>query len=65
MRIRILGGIGTVWGGAILVSGLLKGVSEGSGAYAAGSTAGLIFGALLFLVGTYYLIKGGKKKEGK
>ncbi len=64
MRNRILGGIGVVWGGAILLFSLLKGGPQGEGAYAAGQTMGMIFGGLLLVVGFYYLIKGdGNKKE--
>src|SRR5690349_13119969 len=48
---RILGGVGVVWGGAILVYGFLTGVPQGRGAYAAGGIAGLVFGGLLFVVG--------------
>ena len=58
MRNRILGAIGVLWGGGILVSALLRGGAQGSGAYAAGQTAALVFAALLVAVGGYYLLKG-------
>lgn len=58
MRNRILGAIGVIWGGAILLSGLLRGVPEGEGAYAQGRAVGFAFGALLFAVGLYFLFKG-------
>ena len=62
MRNRIFGAIGVIWGGAILLFGLLKG-PQGTGAYAQGQTMGFVFGAALFAVGLYYLIKGkGKAK---
>ena len=62
MRNRIFGAIGVLWGGAILVSKLISGhLASGSGAYASGQIAGLVFGVLLFVVGLYYLIKGGGK----
>jgi hypothetical protein len=61
MRNRILGAIGVVWGGGILVSAFLRGGPAGSGAYATGNTAGIVVGAMLFIVGGYYLIRGGKK----
>jgi hypothetical protein len=64
MRNRIFGGIGVLWGGAILIRSFLQRGPSGSGAYAAGQTTALIFGALLFLVGLYYLIKGGRKTGG-
>ena len=60
MRYSILGAIGVVFGGAILLSGVLNGV-KGEGTYAQGQIAGLIFGVLLFGVGLYYLIKGRRK----
>ena len=62
MRNRILGAIGVVWGGAALVNWLRSPGSHGTGAYATGYSAGVIFGALLFLVGGYYLLTGGSKK---
>ncbi len=63
MRNRILGAIGVISGGAALVNAIRGGGSQGSGAYAAGYTTGLIFGGLLFLVGGYYLLTGGAKKS--
>ena len=60
MRNRIFGGIGVVWGAGVLIYSLLKGGPEGGGAYAAGQIGGMIFGGLLFVVGLYYLIKGGE-----
>ena len=62
MRNRIFGGIGVVWGGAMLVSALLRAGPEGSGAYGAGQVAGLVFALLLVVVGGYYLLKGSSKK---
>ena len=63
-RYRIIGAIAVIWGGALLLSRLL-GYSrvEGSGAYAAGQSAGLIFGGLLLVAGLYALITGGRKKS--
>lgn len=63
MRNRIFGGIGVLWGGAVLVSSLLKGGAQGDGAYAAGQTGGIILGGLLFVAGLYYLIKGGSSSK--
>lgn len=62
MRNRIVGAIGVIWGGAILLFGFLKGAPEGGGAYAQGQGAGLVFGALLFMAGLYFLIKGKPKQ---
>ena len=62
MRNRIFGGIGVLWGGAVLLSKLISGHGiTGSGAYANGQIAGLLFAILLFVVGLHYLIKGGWK----
>jgi hypothetical protein len=50
----------------VLIYSLMKGGPQGGGAYAEGQTGGMIFGGLLFIVGLYYLIKGGgsgKKDE--
>jgi len=62
LRNRIFGAIGVLWGGALLVSKVISGHwISGSGAYASGQVAGLVFAVLLFGVGLYYLIKGGSK----
>jgi hypothetical protein len=39
----------------------MKSGPQGSGSYAAGQTAALVFAVLLVLVGGYYLMKGSKK----
>lgn len=62
MSKRILGAIGVILGGIALVNWFRGGGAHGSGAYAAGYTTGVIVGALLFLVGGYYLLTGGGKK---
>ena len=57
-RSRILGLIAVLWGGAVLVFGLLgprKPVANA--AYAAGQNTGLFFGVLLLIVGLYYLLR--------
>lgn len=58
MRNRIFGLIGVVWGGAVLISSLVKGGVQGSGAYAAGQSGAMVFASLMLLVGMYYLVKG-------
>jgi hypothetical protein len=58
MRNRIFGGVGVIWGGAMLVKAFLHGGPEGTGAYAAGQTGALVFGGLLVIVGGYYLLMG-------
>lgn len=59
MRNRIVGGIGMVWGGVILLSRLFRNQPQAApgGAYSAGQSTALIFGALLFVVGAYYFFK--------
>ena len=60
MRNRILGAIGILWGGFILSARLAADRPVGGpGAYTAGQVAGLVFAALLVVVGLFYLIKGG------
>jgi hypothetical protein len=63
MRNRIFGGIGVIWGGAILVRAFLIGGPQGTGSYAAGQMGGFVFAGLLVLVGGYYLVKGDGKKQ--
>ena len=57
---RILGAIGVLWGGGMLLTRLIRGASDvtANNAYASGQMVGLVFGALLFFVGLYYLVKG-------
>jgi hypothetical protein len=61
MRNRIFGAIGVIWGGLMLVGAFFRGGPQGSGSYAAGQTAALVFAVLLVVVGGYYLVKGGQK----
>ena len=62
MRNRIFGAIGLIWGSLILVTAFLRGGPQGSGSYAAGQTAALVFAVLLVVVGGYYLAKRGERK---
>ena len=59
-RIRVFGLVGVVWGGLVILEGLAGNGTPPAdkAAYAAGHTAGMIFGGLLFLVGLFYLVKG-------
>jgi hypothetical protein len=63
MRDKIFGAIGVIWGGAVLASAFLRSAPAGSAAYAAGNAAGIAFGALLFIVGGYFLLRGSKKSK--
>jgi hypothetical protein len=56
-RNRIFGIVGTVWGGAVVISALFRVLSDNT-AYAAGQIGGFILGGLLFCVGLYFAIKG-------
>ena len=56
MRNKIFGWIGVVWGGAIALYAVGKGVSGGS-AYAAGSLAGSVFGIAMLIAGGRALTK--------
>jgi hypothetical protein len=56
---KILGGVVAVWGAAVVANGLLRGASAGaSESYQFGYSMGAVFGAILLIVGLYYLIKG-------
>jgi len=55
-RNRIMGGIGTAWGLAIIIYSATT--TRYGGAYGAGQVAGMMFGILMFGVGLYYLIRG-------
>jgi hypothetical protein len=60
MRNRILGIIGVVWGGAILISWVARGMPMGRSAYAFGQMGALVFAVVLLLAGLYYALKRGK-----
>jgi hypothetical protein len=57
---RIFGLIGVVWGGGIVLARLARGSADAAvnPAFASGQTTAFVFGALMLLVGLYYLIKG-------
>lgn len=57
VRNKIFGGIGILWGGAILVRWLMAGTEAGNSAYQTGQNSAVIFGALLLAVGAYYFFK--------
>jgi hypothetical protein len=58
LRNQVFGAIGVVWGGLILLRAFLVGLPGGSGAYRHGHIAGLLFAALLVLVGGYFVLNG-------
>ena len=54
MRGKIFGGIGILWGGALVFRWLTSGLpSGGSSAYQAGQTGAVVFGALMLVAGLY------------
>lgn len=58
MRNKIFGGIGILWGGAILFRWLTLGISSGgSSEYQAGQSIAVIFGALMLIAGLYYFFR--------
>lgn len=60
MRELISGLVGTLWGGAVLVSWFMQRNEAGSGgssAYGTGRSMALVFGGLLLAGGIYYLQK--------
>lgn len=62
MSNRFIGVISVLWGGGLLLFKLLSGgQAQANDAYAAGQSAGWIFGLVLFLVGIYYLVRSPQK----
>ena len=58
MRDKIFGGIGVLWGSAILFRWITSGSSgAGSSAYQTGQSGAVVFGALMFAVGMYYVFR--------
>jgi hypothetical protein len=56
-RNRVIGTLGAIWGGAVVISGLMRNLS-GDGAYAAGQITGFAFGSVMLVAGLFYAIKG-------
>jgi hypothetical protein len=57
MRNRIFGGIGILWGGAILLQRFIADSPQGSGAYQSGQSAAVVFGAAMLVAGLYYFFR--------
>lgn len=54
MRNKIFGGIGILWGGALVFRWLASGLpTGGSSTYQAGQTGAVVFGALMLVAGLY------------
>jgi hypothetical protein len=43
--------VGILWGGAIVIAGLVSGVSDQGGSYGAGQVTAFVFGIAFFLAG--------------
>lgn len=57
MRNKIFGGIGILWGGAIVLRWLVTDTSAANTAYQSGQNGAVLFGALLLGVGLYTFFK--------
>jgi len=58
MRNKIFGGIGILWGGAIVLRWLVTDTTAaGNAAYQSGQSSAVLFGALLLGVGLYTFFK--------
>lgn len=58
MKNKILGIIGIIWGGGIVLRWMLADTtSSGNPAYDAGYSTAVIFGAVLLIVGLYYVFR--------
>ena len=63
MRQIILGLIGVVWGAFILITNFVGDDSNAGGAYGAGQTAGLVFGAVILVAGAFALIGVARARQ--
>ena len=62
MRNKIFGGIGVIWGGAMVLNWLGSDApASGSAAYQGGQTGAAVFGALMLVAGLYYFFKKPKQ----
>lgn len=58
MRNKIFGGIGIVWGGALLARWLMADAPvAGTAAYQSGQSGAVLFGAAMWVAGLYYFFK--------
>jgi hypothetical protein len=58
MRNKIFGGIGILWGGAIVLRWLVSDTSAaGNAAYQSGQSGAVLFGAIMLAAGLYYFFK--------
>jgi hypothetical protein len=58
MRDKIFGGIGILWGGAVVFRWLTSGTPDiGSSAYRGGQSGAVVFGVLMLIAGLYYFFR--------
>ena len=57
MRNKIIGGVGILWGGAIVARYFLAEQTAGSEAYQLGKTGAVIIGLVMLIWGLYYVFK--------
>jgi hypothetical protein len=58
MRDKIFGGIGILWGGAVVFRWLTSGTPDiGSSAYRTGHSGGVVLAALMLMLGLYYFFR--------
>jgi hypothetical protein len=58
MRDKIFGGIGILWGGAVVFRWLTSGTPDiGSSAYQTGHSGGVALAALMLMLGLYYFFR--------
>jgi hypothetical protein len=60
MRDKIFGTIGLVWGGAIVLSTLVRGLPSPDTSYSAGQFGAFLFGLMLLGVGAWTLRRPAK-----
>jgi phosphate/sulfate permease len=63
MRNKVFGTIGVLWGGAIVVSTLIRGVPSAETSYSAGQFAAFLFGFLLVGAGVWTLRRQTRSYE--
>ncbi|HKP90703.1 MAG TPA: hypothetical protein VJT75_12115 [Thermoleophilaceae bacterium] len=62
MRSVVIPGVVALWGIAIVVNHFAA-KSHGSGAYASGQSAAMLFGIVMAVLGTVYLVRGLRERR--
>jgi hypothetical protein len=63
MKTTILGAVLVIWGAAALIIHAAGGTPNRGGAYGAGQSAGLVFAAIMIVVGAWALRKGLRERQ--